>query len=68
MNGAMAQLAEENLAKDIIHDSELRALLRKIESLEMRDGHLIPVSRAKNMGSFVAGAELPTAPDYCGVA
>ncbi|HEX72762.1 MAG TPA: hypothetical protein ENN65_05570 [Candidatus Hydrogenedentes bacterium] len=65
---AMAQLAEENLAKDIIQDPEIQALLRKIESLEVRDGRLILVSREKNTESVVAGAELPAAPDYCGVA
>jgi len=65
---AMAQLADMNLAEDIIQDPEIQALLRKIESLEVRDGRLILVSREENTASVVAGEELPAAPDYCGVA
>ncbi len=65
---AVARLAEENLAKDIIQDPEIQALLRKIESLEVRDGRLVLVSREENPESVVAGAELPAAPDYCGAA
>jgi hypothetical protein len=47
----MTELRKQNIAKDVAKDKDLSAMLRKIESLEIKDGNIILKVRAKPAGA-----------------
>ncbi len=59
---AMANIRQENLAKDAYKNPENAAILRKLESLEIKDGKIIIKVRAKpaEANGKEAGKELPS--------
>jgi len=54
----MTNLRQQNLAKDAFDDPKAAAILRKLESLEVKDGKIILKVRAKPAGSPTAKKEL----------
>ncbi len=56
----MTELRKQNIAKDAAKDKKFAEMLRKVESLEIKDGKIILKVRAKPAGSSTGTAKAPT--------
>jgi hypothetical protein len=56
----MKEMRKQNVAKDAAKDKDFSAALRKLESLEIKDGKIILKVRAKSAGGDKQSSKVPT--------